>query len=77
MPDVVAFTGVTKLYTDPNRVLEAAVGKMEGVIVCGLGKDGELYFASSFADGGDVLWWMRRAEHALMKITDDLEEGNR
>ncbi|KQT52207.1 MULTISPECIES: hypothetical protein [unclassified Aureimonas] len=75
MADVVAFTGITKLDTDPDRVLAEAADKLEGVVICGVGKDGDLYFASSFADGADVLWWMRRAEHALMKITDALESG--
>jgi hypothetical protein len=73
--DVVNFGGVTKLDLDPDRVLERAKGKLLEVVICGLDADGVRYFASSQADGGEVLWHLERAKWALMKITDDLEDG--
>ena len=53
--NVIPFGGITRLDIDPDRVLTSAVGKLECVVVVGLGKDGEEYFASSMADGADAL----------------------
>jgi hypothetical protein len=61
---------VTRIDTTPDRVLEAAIGKLESVVVIGFGKDGEEYFASNQTDGGDVLWKLERAKHKLMCIVD-------
>lgn len=66
MGNVVNFTGVTKLDLPPDRMLESAVGKLEGVVLLGYTKDGEEYFASSYADGGDMLWLLERAKKALL-----------
>ena len=71
MGDVVIFHGVTVLDFDPDRVLSAAVGELECVVVIGRTKYGEEYFASSLADGGDVLWMMERAKKALLEISDE------
>lgn len=55
---VVALPCVTNMAIPPERVLEAAIqeGNLDGVVVMGYTKDGETYFASSYADGGTVLW---------------------
>jgi hypothetical protein len=76
MTDVITFPGITKLDTDPDLILEQALGQLESVVVCGFDKDGNQYFASSVADGADALWHLERAKYALMKITDRLENGN-
>jgi len=76
MSDVIAFPGVTKLDTEPDQILEQALGRLESVVICGFDKDGNQYFASSVADGADALWHLERAKYALMKITDRLENGN-
>lgn len=74
MPDapdnIVAFTGVTTLDCPPDRVISAALGKMEAVVIVGRHIDGSEYFASSVADGGDVLWMMERAKKALLETPD-------
>lgn len=62
------------LNIDPDRVLNKAVGEVEHVVICGLDKDGSFYFASSLADGAEVLWWLEKAKYELMKIID---EGNK
>lgn len=75
MADVVRFPGITKLDLDPDDVLTKALGQMEQVVICGFDKDGNQYFASSVSDGGTSLWHLERAKWALMKITDEIENG--
>ena len=59
---------VTTLDVPAERVLEAAlVAKLESCVVLGYDDEGEVYFASSIADGADVLWLMRVAEEALLR----------
>ena len=71
MTSIVDFTGITRLDMDPERVLDAAKGKLESVVVIGFTLDGEEYFASSDADGADVLWHLERAKHRLMQTIDE------
>ena len=40
------------------------------IVAIGFKNDGEFYFASSLADGGDVLWLMELAKRALMDAYD-------
>lgn len=58
---------ITKLDLPVDRVLEQAKDKMAHVVLMGWDKDGELYFASTFADGGEILWLMEKCKEALMK----------
>jgi hypothetical protein len=75
MAEVKNFNGITRLDMDPDRVLEAAIGEVTEVVICGFDKDGNQFFASSVADGGQSLWHLERAKWALMKITDEIENG--
>ena len=72
MSNVVRFTGITTLDLDADHVLESAIGKLNGVVVVGFDKDGQEYFASSYADGGEVLWLFERAKKRLLEMPDDL-----
>lgn len=64
---VIPFNGITKMDLPPERILEAAKGKdLEGVIIIGYDKEGGEYFASSYADGGTVLWLIERCKLALL-----------
>lgn len=67
MSNVIPFGGITKLDLDPERVIVAATGKLDGVVILGYDKDGEEYFSSSYADGGTVLWLMERLKTKLLK----------
>jgi hypothetical protein len=67
---VVPFTGITKLDLPPDRILEGAIGELEGVVILGYKKDGTEYFASSYADGGDVLWLLERLKLKLLNISE-------
>jgi hypothetical protein len=66
MGDVVILSCVTTLDTPADRVLEAAIGKLDHVVILGYDKDGEEYFAANFSDGGEVLWHMERAKMKLL-----------
>jgi hypothetical protein len=69
--NVVRFTGITKLDMPADHVLESALGKLEGVVILGYDKDGQEYFASSYTDGGDMLWLLERAKKALLEVADE------
>jgi hypothetical protein len=71
MTNVVRFTGITKLDMPADHVLESALGKLEGVVILGYDKDGQEYFASSYTDGGDMLWLLERAKKALLEVADE------
>ena len=58
---------VTRLDLPVDRVLEQAKDHMEHVVLMGWDKDGDLYFASTFANGGEVLWLMEKCKEALMR----------
>ena len=68
MSNVILFNGITKLDLDPDMVLENSKGKLEGVILIGYDKDGEEYFASTYADGGEVLWLIERMKLRLLNV---------
>lgn len=70
---VVDFGGVTRLPTDPARVLErAANAGLQSVVIVGFDADGNEFFASSDTDGGDVLWHLERAKLKLLRMPDEL-----
>jgi hypothetical protein len=74
MADVVDFTGITRLPSDPQRVLEKALSAgMKSVVVIGFDADGGEYFGSSDADGGSVIWHLERAKLKLLRVADGHE----
>ena len=73
MSNVIQFRGITRLNLDPDMVLENNKGKLEGVVILGYGKDGSEYFASTYADGGEVLWLLERCKKMLLEVPDGLE----
>ena len=71
--NTVKFPGITSLPMNPEVVLrEAAEIEFDRVIVIGVTKEGEEYFASSDPDGGTFLWDLERARYGLMKVTDKM-----
>lgn len=67
---IIPFTGITKLDMPADRVLEAASGQLEGVVVIGFDHAGELYAASSYADGGTVLWLLEQCKTQLLRAVE-------
>lgn len=73
--NVVPWNGITKLDGDPVRILQSALDAgMSSVVIVGFDKDGGEYFASSYADGADVVWHLERAKFKLMVIADELAD---
>lgn len=67
MTNVINWGGITKLNIPVERVIEGAEYRgLDSIVILGYTKDGEEYFASSQADGGDVLWLLERAKLALI-----------
>lgn len=65
MAKVIPFTGITRLDLPADRILEGAAGKLEGVVI-GYDHEGEMYAASSYADGGTVLWLLEKCKRSLL-----------
>ena len=71
MSNVVDLDVVTTLPIDPDRVLSRAIGNMQRVMVIGVDKDGNEYFASSDPDGGTCIWDLERAKLKLLRVVDE------
>jgi hypothetical protein len=68
MGDVINLRGVTYLDLPVDRVLESAKSGLDGVVLIGWDKEGSFYFASTYADGGDVIWLIEKAKLALLSV---------
>ena len=69
---VIRLGAVTRHDIPAEVVLEAArAAGMRCVVVAGYDADGEEYFASSIADGADVLWLLERMKLNLLTITTE------
>lgn len=70
---IINFTGITKLDLPADRVLEDAMGRLDGALVLGFdADDGGFYAASSYADGGTVLWLMEQCKKRLLEGTAEI-----
>lgn len=70
MNNVVQFTGITRLDLDADITLEGLKGKLKGFVIAGFTPDGEEFFASTYADGGDALWLAERFKLQLLRQVD-------
>ena len=69
MTNVIPIGCVTRLDLPVEQVLEAAKGQgLAGVVLLGYREDGEQYFASTYADGGNVLWLLERCKKQLLEM---------
>jgi len=68
MTNVIDLPVITTLDYPSDRLLEKAIGNVDGVLILGWDKEGELYFASSKGDGGHCLWLMELAKKALLEV---------
>ena len=66
MGDIIQLGGVTKLDLPVDKILEAAKGQLKGVVLVGFDNDGEVYAASSYADGGNVMWLLEACKTIMM-----------
>ena len=73
MSNVVNLPCITRLNLSPERILsEALEADLDGAVVMGYTKEGEAYFASTYADGGHVMWLMELCKAKLLQIAVDL-----
>lgn len=68
MGEVVELGAMTTLEIPPDKVLSAALkAGLQTVVVVGWDSDDGLYFASSDADGSEVLWLLEKAKVCLLE----------
>lgn len=73
--NVVTLPCITRLNLPAERILQSALeADLDGAVVMGY-RDGEPYFASTYADGGDVMWLMELCKAKLLKIAGELAPG--
>jgi len=58
---------ITKLDLPVDRILENSKGQYEGLVLIGFNKDGEVIAASTYADGGTVLWLLEACKTKMME----------
>ena len=69
MGTVTPIGGVTLLDLSVDMVLDGAKkGGLDGVVILGYREDGEHYFASTYADGGTVLWLLEMCKKQLLEV---------
>jgi hypothetical protein len=72
MGKVISLGNVTRLDLDPDQILDRAKGSLPGgVVIMGWDEDEEVYFASSIADGAEVLWLMEMCKKRLLEVDDE------
>lgn len=72
MGDVIEANIVTSLPIPVERILaKASDAELKTVVVIGWDKDGEPYFASSVADGPEVLWLLELTKRRLFEVTSE------
>lgn len=65
MAKIIPIGSVTKLDIPADKILEGAKGELDGLLLIGFNKDGEVYCASSYADGGTVLWLLEACKKMM------------
>ena len=66
---IIPLGNITTLDLPTDLVLDGAKGHCtDGVVVLGFDDDGQLYFSSSIADGGSVIWLLEMAKKALLEV---------
>lgn len=66
---IITLRNITLLDIPPERILNGALeADLERCFVVGRKKDGTFYFASTFSDGGTVIWDMEIAKLLLLGV---------
>lgn len=73
--EIIELDIVTTHDVPVERILRKASEKdLEGVVAIGWDKEGQFYFASSYADGPEVLWLLEMAKVELFKAASVIPE---
>ena len=59
---------VTRLDLPVDQILERAKDQLQSVVIMGWDNEGQEYFASTIADGADVLWLMEKLKLKLLTV---------
>lgn len=70
MSVVVPIGCVTTLDLDADVTLENLKGRLKGFVLTGYDHEGNEFFSSTYADGGEALWLLERAKIALLSQAD-------
>ena len=66
--NVIPLGNITKLDVPVDRVCDAAKEKLEGgAVIMGWDAEGDVFFASSIADGGEAMWLLEKCKLALLE----------
>lgn len=66
--NVIPFGGLTTNDLPLESFLDAAKDTLDGyTIIVGWDKDGKLFLGSNFADAGEILWLLAKAQQALLE----------
>ncbi|MBP8235855.1 MAG: hypothetical protein KAY22_26525 [Rhizorhabdus sp.] len=74
MSNVIPLGKVTHLDLSPDQVLHGAMGELSALVIMAWDKDGDLYFASTMSDGGEVLWLMEQCKKRLLESAKEEEK---
>lgn len=61
LQNVVELGEITNCDIHPDRILSAALGKLQDVLIIGWDKDGTLHVTHSTAHGPSLLWLLEKA----------------
>lgn len=67
MGEVIDFPGWTKVPLEADKVLSGALGKLEHVLILGVGKDGEIYASTSNPDSREWVYLCAQFQHKLFR----------
>jgi hypothetical protein len=73
LSNVIQLPVITTLDSDADLTLKNLDGKLKGFVLAGYDLDGNEFFSSTYADGGDALWLIERFKKALL---DNVDEEN-
>lgn len=66
MGKVVDLPVITTLDLNPDRVLANLDGKLKGFVIAGYDHNGDMFFSSTYADGGEILWLIEQLKKTLL-----------
>ncbi len=70
--NVIVLPVITSLDVPAERILNSALkAELDRVVVMGYDAEGNEYFASSMADGADVVWLAERLKKKLLDMVDE------
>lgn len=70
MTNIIDLPVITKLDLDADKTLENLRGKLSGFVLAGYDKEGNEFFSSTYADGGDVVWLLERCKISVLTQND-------